>query len=304
VARGTTSRRHGVGAAGRSVDRILPWVVRLVWVGLPFTAGPVLAAALDDASRPVQLVGASGLWAGWAVGVAATFVALPVSLTALRVLAPAALVATVLAAAGGHASALALAWTGAAAGWIFHPDWGARCVNGPAYPNERRFLLRCPGPLLFGPLAVAWAATVTGLAAGPLLLAARRWVWGAVLTLVGVPLAALLLRGMHDLSRRWAVMVPAGLVLHDPMTVVDPVLFRRQSVTRLGPALEGTDALDLTQKSPGLALELALDEEAQLALVRPGHKLGPTTKARRILFTPTQPGALLDEAGHRRFPIG
>jgi hypothetical protein len=99
-------------------------------------------------------------------------------------------------------------------------------------------------------------------------------------------------------------MVPAGLVLHDPITVVDPVLLRRQSVARLGPALEGTTALDLTQKAPGLALEVALSEEVALALVRPGRRLGEATKATAILLTPTAPGALLEEAGRRRFPVG
>ena len=291
-------------AATVPLDRVLPWVVRLLWVGLPFTAGPVLAEALDGASRPVQLVAAVGLWAGWAVGVAATFVALPVSLTALRVLSPAALAAALAAAVGGHPSPVAVAWTGAATGWVFSPAWGARCVNGPAYPNERRFLLRCPGPLLFGPLALAWTLAVCGLAAGPLLLAARLWFLGAVVTVVGLPVAVLLLRGMHNLSRRWAVMVPAGLVLHDPLTVVDPVLFRRQTVARLGPALEGSGALDLTQKAPGLVIEVALTEEAPLALVRPGQKLGEATKASGILITPTRPGALVEEAGRRRFPLG
>ena len=98
-------------------------------------------------------------------------------------------------------------------------------------------------------------------------------------------------------------MVPAGLVLHDPVTVVDPVLLRRQSVVRLGPALAGTDALDLTQKAPGLAVEVALNEEVPLALVRPGRRLGESTKASRMLLTPTGPGALLEEARRRRFPV-
>lgn len=300
----STTRRADRAERQLTPDRALPWVVRLFWLGLPFTAGPVLAAALDGASRPVQLVATIGLWAGWAVGVTATFVALPVSLTALRVLAPAALFAAVAAALGGHPSALAIGWSVVATAWLFSPAWGTRCVNGPAYPNERRFLLRCPGPLLFGPLALAWALAVSGLAAGPLLLAAERWVLGAALTVVGLPFAGLLLRGMHDLSRRWAVLVPAGLVLHDPLTVVDPVLLRRQSITRLGPALEGLAALDLTQKAPGLVLEVALGEEVALALVRPGRKLGDAAKATRILLTPTRPGALLDEASRRRLPVG
>ncbi|HVL29060.1 MAG TPA: hypothetical protein VM390_12980, partial [Acidimicrobiales bacterium] len=77
-----------------SSEQVVRWAVRLLWVALPFTAGPSLAGALDAASRPVQLVASVGLWAGWAVGVAASAVALPAALTALRLLAPAAVAAT------------------------------------------------------------------------------------------------------------------------------------------------------------------------------------------------------------------
>lgn len=287
-----------------SADRVVPWVVRVLWVALPFTAGGALGAALGAASRPVQLVATIGLWTAWALGVVASAVALPVSLTVLRVLAPAATAAAVAAALGGHGSALAVGWAAVTAGWVFSPTLGTVCVNGPAYPNERRFLLRAPGALLWGPLAVAWALALAGVATGPLLLGARRWVWGAIATVIGLPLAAVLLRAVHDLSRRWVVFVPAGVVLHDPLTVVDPVLFRRQSVRRLGPAPQATRALDLSQKSPGLALELDLAEEVELALVRPGRRLGDTVKTARLVFTPTRPGALLDYARGRRLPVG
>jgi hypothetical protein len=280
------------------------WVVRVLWVALPFTAGSALGDALGDASRPVQVVANVGLWVGWALGVVASAVSLPVSLTVLRVLAPGALVAVVAAAVAGHGSPLAVGWTAVTAGWVFSPTLGAVCVNGPAYPNERRFLLRAPGGLLCGPLALAWGLAVAGVAAGPLLLAAGRWVWGAIATIAGLPLAAVLLRGVHDLSRRWAVFVPAGLVLHDPLTVVDPVLLRRPSVTRLVPARRDTTALDLTQRAPGLVLEIDLAEEVPLALVRPGHRLGEPVKASRLLITPTRPGALLEEARRRRFRVG
>lgn len=304
-----TAPRAGIGPAGVSakglpVEPAVRWLVRVLWIALPFTAGPVLADALGEASRPVQLVASAGLWGGWAAGVVATFVALPISVTALRTVAPAGLLAVVVAAAAGHASPSALGWMGVSTAWTFVPTWSARCVNGPAYPNERRFLLRAPGPLLVGGLLIVWAVAVGGIAAGPLLLAARQWVLGGAATAVGVPLAALLLRGLHELSRRWLVFVPAGIVLHDPVTVVDPVLLRRQSISRLGPALRRTGALDLTQRAPGLALEIALREEVSLALLRPGRRLGDSVKARRLLVTPTTPGALLDEARRRRLPVG
>ena len=281
-------------------QRVVSWVVRLAWIALPFTAGPALADALDAASRPVQLVASSGLWAGWAVGVVAALVPHPLSLTALRVVAPAAVVAVVAAAAAGHASALALGWATVTAAWVFAPPFGLACVNGPAYPNERRLLLRAPGALLIGPLAVAWALAVAGVATGPLLLAARQWVAGAVATFVGAPIAVLLLRSMHGLSRRWAVFVPAGLVLHDPLTLADPVLFPRQTIEVLRPAPADTDSLDLTQRAPGLALELLLVDKAELTLVRPGVRAGEPGRTTRLLFTPTRPGAVLEQARTRR----
>ena len=281
-------------------QRLVPWVVRLMWIALPFTVGPTLAAALDGASRPVQLVASVGAWAGWATGVVAALVPHPLSLTALRVVAPAAVGAVVTSALTDDASPLALAWVAVATVWAFAPTFGLTCVNGPAYPNERRLLLRAPGALLIGPLALAWALAVAGLIAGPMLLAARQWVAGGLALVVGIPVAVLLMRSMHSLSRRWVVFVPAGIVLHDPITLADPVLFRRQSVDVLHPAPADSDALDLTQGSPGLALELLLLDKIDLTLVKPGTRRGTAGRTARLLFTPTRPGAVLEQARERR----
>ena len=285
-------------------QRLVAWVVRLLWIALPFTAGPSLADALDGASRPVQVVASSGLWAGWAVGVVAALVAHPVSLTALRIVAPASVAAAVASTVAGHPSPLALGWTAVAAGWAFAPTFGMACVNGPAYPNERRFLLRAPGALLIGPLALAWALAVSGIAAGPLLLAARRWLAGSIVLAVGIAVAVVLVRSMHALCRRWAVFVPAGLVLHDPLTLVDPVLFPRRSVEVLRAAPADSDSLDLTQRAPGLALEVLLVDKAELTLVKPGTRRGERGRTARLLFTPTRPGAVLEAARGRRIRTG
>jgi hypothetical protein len=279
-------------------------VVRIGWVALPFTAGPALADALDGCSTPVRTVASVALWAGWSSGMIASFVALPASLTAMRLLAPAAVAAVVAAAVDGHTSPLAAGWTALVLVWVFSPPLGAWCVNGPAYPNERRYLLRAPGALLAGPLALAWALAVAGAAAGPLLLAAHQWVLGGVLLAVGWPVAALAVRAVHNLARRWAVFVPAGLVLHDPMTLMDPVLFRRQMVAVLQPAGVEGDAVDLTQAAPGLALEMQLAEPVTLSLMKPGQRAGESRSTSRVLFTPTRPGAVLEDARTRRFTVG
>ncbi len=284
----------------RNVRRAFPWILRVWWVVLPFTAGPAFAHALRDADSSVQAVASVGLWLGWAVGLAATLVPHPISLTTLRVVAPAAVVGAVIAAVGSEASVLAVAWTAVGAALAFAPDTGIWCVNGPAYPNERRFPLRAPGALLVGPIELAWALAVAGVAAGPLLLAGGHWIWGAVATVLGLPVAALLLRSLHQLAKRWAVFVPAGLVLVDPLGLMDSVLLRRPQLRSLGPAPADTTALDLTQRAPGLALEAVLSDDVEIVLVRPGRSQGDRTTAGRLLFTPTLPGAVLEEAAVRR----
>lgn len=295
------ARPRSAGWAGRA----WPWLVRLLWLAAPFTVGEALAQALADAGTGVQAVAAVGSWAAWASGLAATFVAHPVSLTTLRVLAPAALAAAgATALAGAGTWPLALAWAGVAAGATFAPGWGTWCVNGPAYPNERRLLLRPPAGLLAGPLALAWALVVAGAAAGPLLAGAGRWLPALPAAAVGWPVAVVLARALHLLARRWVVFVPAGMVVHDPMTLDAPVLLARGAIARLGPAPAGTEALDLTQRTPGLVLEVRLDAPVDLVLVRPGSRSVETVSATGLLLAPTRPGALLEEARRRRIAVG
>lgn len=285
------------------LGRLHPWIVRTAWAVLPFAAGPALAAALDGRSVAVRTVASGGLWAAWATALCASLVLHPIALTVLRCLAPAAVAGAAWAAVQGEPSGLAGSLGVAAAlvafVVVFLPETGVAFVNGPAYPNERRFPLRVPGPLLLGPLFLAWALTIGAPVAGALLLAAQQWVAGGVAVAVGAAAVFVLGRALHGLSRRWVVFVPAGLVLHDPMTLADPVLFPKLQIATIDLADVDTTALDLTQRSPGLAVELALRETASLVLTKPGQRIGPTVDADRVLFTPTRPGAVLREARER-----
>jgi hypothetical protein len=285
------------------MSRAVPWVVRLTWTVLPFAAGPALSAALDSHSTAVKVAAAVGLWAVWGAVLVGTLVPYPIGLTALRLAAPAAVGAAVAAALDGHPSAPALAATVLAAAVAFAPAVGVLYVNGAAYPNERRFPLRPPGALLLGPLPLAWALAVGAPAIAVLLLAARAWIAGAVVAVIGVPVAVVLVRSLHGLSRRWVVFVPAGLVLHDPMTLADPVLFPKKTIETLRPAPADSDSLDLTQRAPGLALELLLREKVPMVLTRPGNRAGESGSSARLLFTPTRPGQVLAEAKARRIYV-
>lgn len=286
-----------------SLQRLLSWALRVAWAVLPFTAGPALGDALDPRSRVVQLVASVALWAGWGAVLGATMAPHPIGLTAVRCATPAAVVAVLVATADGHGSPLAVATTALAMALAFLPETGAVFVNGPAYPNERRYLLRAPTPLLLGVLGVVWALALAGPVVGALLVAARQWVAGGLVLAAGVPLSVVLLRAMHGLSRRWLVFVPAGVVLHDPIALADPVLFRRQTVAALGPADADTPALDLTQAAPGLALELTLTEQVPLLRTKPGRRQSEAVSSSRLLFTPTRPGAVLREAAERGLPV-
>lgn len=292
---------------GVATSPALPWLVRLPWLVLPFTVGPVLADALDPRSTAVRTTASLALWAVWGMVLLATLVPRDLGLTVLRVLAPtaplAAVAATFEAGTGRLPAALAVSTSLAAAAIAFLPEVGWLFVNGSAYGDERRHLLRAPGALLIGPLPLAWVALVAGVASGPLLLAAEQWVAGALATVAGFLVAFVVGRALHSLTQRWAVLVPAGLVLKDHLTVVDPVLFRRTEVEVLRAARADTDALDLTAKAPGLALELRLLDKVALVRVVPGSN-GQQGRTARLLFTPTRPGAVLADARARRLPVG
>lgn len=284
-----------------------PWPARATWLVLPFALGPALTDALASRSHDVRWTAAAILWAGWALTLVALLVPRTASLTALRTAAPVALVVAGWATwAGGAASIgdiVALGGAAVAVAAAFSPLTGDVFVDGSSYGSERRMALRAPTALLLGPLPLTWAVAVVAVAIGPLLLAAHQWVAGGIGLVIGVPVAWFAARSMHQLSRRWIVFVPAGLVLHDPIGQPEPTLFLRKSVRRLGPAAAASAALDLTQGAFGLVLELDLVEPTDMLVPR-SRSTSETVSVDAVLFTPTRPGALLEEARGRRLPVG
>lgn len=281
-----------------------PWPLRALWLLLPLTVGTALDAALVDRSRPVALVVAALAWGAWTTGVVATLVPRSVGLTAVRVLAPVTLVVAVWSATtdvDALPAAVALVAAALTVVVALAPTTGDVFVNGSAYGPERRFALRAPGAILLGPVQLLWAAVVAGAVAGPLLLAAGRWVTGGLALVVGLPVAAVGSRALHQLSRRWLVFVPSGVVVHDP-AAVGPQLLRRQTIVGIGPAPADTDAHDLTAGSLGLALEIRLSDPWELELRRRRGTPPVPVAAERVIVTPTRPGAVLREAASRRLP--
>jgi hypothetical protein len=296
--------------AGVMMRTTATWLLRVLWFLLPLTAGRAVDNALDGASDSVALTMVIGLWALWAVGLAATAIALPLSLTTVRILSPmvVALVIWALVIDGTTAtSLLALAHGAALLGVSMNHLIGDRFADGASYGDERRMPLRAPAQLLATAVPLAWTLIAAGLASGPLLLADRRWILGTVATVAGIIAVPIGGRALHQLSRRWIVFVPTGFVLHDYVALTEPVLFRRSAVERLGPAIAGSPARDLTNGAAGLLLECELTDPAPLGLRHSSADNGTVatlTDVRRFLFAPSRPGALLDEAERRGLPVG
>jgi hypothetical protein len=246
------------------------------------------------------------LWGVWGAVLVATLVPRPVSLTALRVAAGLAVLLAVLATgeASGGESVGAVAGTLAVAALALHPAVGLAFVNGAAYGDERRFPLRLPPALLLGPLPLAVPVLGLGAMAGPLLLAGGRPVPGILALAAGWPTAAGLARSLYSLSQRWAVLVPAGIVLKDPLALADPVLFPRERVASLRPLPYPTspaaDVCDLRLGAVAGSLVLELTEEAAVVRTNVRRRGGEIVRARRLAFSPRLPDLLLADATRRR----
>jgi hypothetical protein len=270
------------------------------------TAGPAAAATFDPWSSAPRTLASVALWGAWGAVLVATLVPRPVGLTALRVAAGLAvlLAALAIAEASVGESVAALVGTLAVAGVALHPAVGFAFVNGAAYGDERRFPLRLPPALLLGPLPLAVPVLGLGATAGPLLLAGGRPVPGILALLVGWPLAAALARSLYSLSQRWAVLVPAGIVLKDPFALADPVLFPRERVASLRPLPYPTDpaadVCDLRLGAVAGSLVLELTEEATLVRTNVRRRGGEIVRARRLAFSPRLPDLLLADATRRR----
>jgi hypothetical protein len=286
-----------------------PWPVRATWALLPVTVGPALGDGLAEHCSAVARTGSVVAWIVWAGGLLAVAVPRTVSLTAVRLGAPTVLAVAVWAATRdgrGAVDVLAVSWSALLVIAALAPTTGDAFANGSAYGDERRMLLRAPTPLLLGPVPLAWAATVVAPVLGPVLLAARAWVAGGLVVVVGGAMSAVGARALHGLARRWVVFVPAGIVLHDLLAMVDAVFFPRASIVRLGPVRAGDapeDLIDLTLGAVGLPLQLDLLEPRDVAPRRGRTAVEPVLVG-HLRFTPTRPGALLTEASRRHVAVG
>ena len=300
----TAERRRARAALALRAGAVAAWlgVAAGAWFG-----DLILPALQPDASAGRTSVTA-GLWLAYAVVLAALLLPGGRPLTVVRIGVPAGaleLVASLGDALEGSLNPftiVGLAAALAAVNLVLQPGYAEAQVDAGSYGDEHRFLLRPPGPILIALVLPVWAVSVAGATAGPLLLAHHRWTAGAVITAVGLPVAALAAHTLFRLAQRWLVFVPNGLVVHDHLAVAEPLPVGRRGIASIGPARAGTTADDLTAQAFGMALELRLAGPVAASVVT-GRNRSETRPLTALLVSPSRPAAVLATAERRGIKI-
>jgi hypothetical protein len=284
----------------------MPWVARVGWIAVAVVGGSAVDAAVDGRSSAVAWTTAVGAWSIWAAVALALAIASVRSLTVARLGVPLALLATAAAGlAGAPAVDLLLLGVPAlvSAAAVGSAEFGRRFVQASAYGDEERFPLRFP--VAAGAAAmVSWLVWAPSLVAGPLLLAAEQWIVGGLLTVIAIAGVVFLLPRWHRLSRRWFVLVPAGIVLHDPVVLADTLPLRTAQIAQVGLAPADTEAADLTGPASGYAVEVATTEPITTVFAfTPAEPNGRAIHLTAFLTAPSRPGAVLRAARRRGLPV-
>jgi hypothetical protein len=287
-----------VPAAARAVV----WVTRLAWLVVAVAGGSAVGRALSEHSRAVQLVGTMAAWVGWAIGAVALAVPSVVTLTVARAVLPGSIVVAIVAIIEGVEPGTVIALLAPAltsSALVATAEFGHHYIQASAYGDELRFGLRPPIGYLAACVAT-WVVTATATVLAPPALAGRAWALGipcAVVALLGL---SVLPRRWHQLSRRWLVLVPAGIVVHDPVVLTETMMLPRRTITGvvlidLGDATP--TAADLTGPTPGMAVEIELAEAATAVLApTAGRRDGMTIHAAGLVVSPTRPGSAVKAA--------
>lgn len=270
---------------------ILTWSMRLGWVA----AAIALSQAIDalDTGLTVTI----STWLLWVTGAVAVFVGSPITLTLARTTLPLSIpVAVVLLASGadltlgfiGLVSALIASYS------VFTAEVGQRWVQFAAYGAERRFPLR--PPLGFAlPAVVLWVLVAVLASSAVMAAEGSQLVLAAVLGAIAAGLAGLGSTRWHRLSCRWLVLVPAGVVIHDPLVLMETAMWRSHVVVGATLAPVETEAADLTGPATGPALEISL-RSSETVVLAAGRNTpeGRAIHLTAALIAPSRPGAALE----------
>jgi hypothetical protein len=287
--------------------RLVPWLLRAVWIVVGVAGSSALDGALNGADATAR--GAVQLITGvmWLLGVAAMAIPAVVSLTATRLLVPLSVPASVTAWIAGSEplpGAVFLAAGVFATVVAYSADVGRAFVQASAYGEEDRHLLRPPIAYLV-PSVLTWMIWDAAWVAGVVLVGRSQWLIGTLLLAAGLLVAAWGWRRWHRLSRRWFVIVPVGVVVHDHLVLAETLMVKRNELAGLRLAPAGTGAADFTGPTTGHAVELLTHEPVTaISAATPAEPRGKAIHLTGCIVAPTRPGRLLAAAQARRLPVG
>ena len=255
-------------------ERTVVSVVLLAWVVLALSS-PWQTIA-DNASQSVSWVLLTWSWFLWTgIGVS-LLVPSPMSLTIIRIVVPLSVVVSVLA---GHP--LAVFCSVVALIICASPVFVDAMVQGGAYGEETRFALRTPLPYVV-PAVIAWLLYTSTLIGGSLLLATKQYVIGAVLVAIGVLLSRTIPQRLHRLARRWLVLVPVGIVVHDHLVLHETIMAPSAKTLSAARTSDVGEAADLTGGVFGARLTVTLTEADKVILSKITAKALGTTEALHV----------------------
>lgn len=268
---------------------------RTVVIGVAMGAWILLAVAapwhsIHGHSGVVNLVVEAWGWLGWTAVAIALLVPTPTSLTVIRTVGPlAAVCAFVATSPVGIFGALVLLIVAASSVFV------DVMVQGSAYGDERRFALRTPIPYM-APAVVAWCVLVGGVVGGTLLVAAKNYVVGVPVLLVGALLVRTVPSRLHRLARRWLVIVPAGIVVHDHMVLGETLMVMRKNIKGVREVASAGETADFTGGVAGHRIAVEMLESDKVVLSDITAKTLGTTIALHVTgfsFAPRRLGAAL-----------
>jgi hypothetical protein len=241
--------------------RVLLGTLIAAWIAL------ALSAPWHTVSTPHSFaVGTVCIAFGWTIWTGVTIALLvpsPLSLTVLRCGVPLAVICAAVA-----VSPVALFVSIVAVVLTYSPLIADSMVQGGAYGDETRFSLRTPVPYM-APAAVAWLILCGSVLGGSCALAARQWIIGGLLLIIGAVLIRFVPRRLHRLSRRWLVLVPAGIVVHDHMVLAETLMVPRANIVSLAAVTEAGESADFSGGVLGMriAVEQIAPEKVVLSAI-------------------------------------
>lgn len=286
--------------------RAMVWLLRILWVALAPLLAASITGGLENAPDSGRLTAAVLWWAVVAAGVVALVVPSTAALTGVRMVTPltvAVAVATLLGGAGTAVGGAALGVAVLAAAVALAGETTEAFVQASAYGQEHRFPLRTPAVVL--PAAVlVWLVWGAAVVTAAVLLGNAVWVAGAVVAAAAAALTLPVAQRLHALARRWLVLVPAGVVLHDPVVLGESLMLPSANLASAGLALAGTEALDLTGPAAGHAVEIRAKEMvlAQLRASR-SQPTGRAVHVQSYLTAPVRPGRALAAMAAKGHPV-